>query len=235
MDDLLASLILFSRDSAVAVCISVVGLLVSLLGYLKIRTVGNAIQYDRDLMETLLELPEIQFHLLKASEFLSPSRRDVEDEPGIQEALRDGLNFARYSIDSFIWHYSGRRDRGNPYLLAADRSKRRGAVRQAIFWYERALETSETLEELGVELSTDEIRHCLVEIQKCHLMRFDLTNAKRISQRAQKLEAPCPTEEEIRTKGWILCIAASLELLWRRLRHPAWNRPRRFPVNPKKD
>jgi hypothetical protein len=232
MDELLASFHLFSRDTAVAVGISLVSLLISLLGYLRIRTVGNAIHQDRDLVERLLVLPEIQFHLDRASRFLSFPREKSDDEHKVREALKGGLELAYNSIDIVVKNYYGRWEIGNPFVLAAERFKTRGAVSQAIYWYERALQSSDAL---GVNLSDEELRQCVSGLQRCHLMRFDRERAKGVARRATKLDAVgCRTEEEVRRNGWLLCSVAALELLWRRLRHPAWNRPRKFPVNTKK-
>lgn len=232
MDEFLTSFHLFSRDTAVAVGISLVGLLISLLGYLRIRTVGNAIRHDRDLVETLLVLPEIQFHLDRASRFLSFSREKGDDEHEVREALKGGLELAYNSIDVVVKNYYGRWEIGNPFLLAAERFKTRGAVSQAIYWYERALQSSDAL---GADLSDEELRQCVSGLQKCHFMRFDPERAKGVARRAMKLEAMCcRTEEEVRRKGWLFCSVAAVELLWRRLRHPAWNRPRKLPVHIKK-
>lgn len=228
MGDFLASLVLFSRESVVAIVVSIFGLLFSLLGFLRIRTIRNAIHRDREVMEALLEFPEIQFHLEKAFHYLALSREQEANEKGAREALRDGLHRAYYLLDSFHRQYLGRRAVGNLYLCTARRYQRRGAISDAIFWYERAIRTSEAL---GIELSAEETRQCLVGLQKCHFMRFDRDQAESIARRATELETRgCRTVDEIRRKGWLFCGVAALELLWRRLRNPGWTRPRSFPV-----
>jgi len=221
-----------SRNSAVGVGVSVVGLLVSLLGYLRIRRVGNAIRHDRDLVETFLALPEIRFHLHRASHFLSATREEEQDELPVREALRDGLRLAHRSIDQFVMHLAGRWEVGNPYLLEADRCRKRGAVERAIYWYETALERSEVL---GVSLAEEEIQRCFTELQECHFMRFDRTRAKETARRAKKFQiAGCRSEDEIRRRGWLYCGIYCLVLSWRRLRHLDW-RKSRFPAELKKN
>lgn len=233
MADLFASFLSFSQNSVVAIGVSMLGLLVSLLGFLRIRTVGNAIHRDREVMEALLEFPEIQFHLEKAFHFLALSREEGCNERVAREALRDGLQRAYYLLGSFHRQYLGRRAIGNPYLFTAKRYQRRGAISDAVFWYERALQTSEAL---GINLSSEETRQCLAGLLKCHFMRFDLDQAEHVARRATELETPCrPTVDEVRRRGWLFCGVAALELLWRRLRYPGWNRPRSFPIIASKD
>jgi len=195
---------------------SIVALLLTFLGYLKIRSIRRSVRKHREALEMILSLHDVYFHLGQALEFLETSPGRGRTRANTEQAQRllsvcHGLHDSKRSLEMFFELIHGTRIAGPRALLrGASRYRRDGQIERAMIHYEKAIERAKH----HPEFPRGDLENCYVWLQRCLLAVWDLEGAMQVARDAEANSIDtCLKEKDIQRSYLILCAAASLRLI----------------------
>lgn len=191
---------------------SLVALVLTLLCYLRIRTVARTARFERDLIAQVLDLPDVRSQIKAALDQLQGA------DPGSAQEVMSALSRIQRSLELLWAHVFEALDFDSFYLCAARRLRAQGEIQLAASRYRQALSNDSA----ATALSDLERAECYRGLQWCHLVRRRWCDAIRVAKEAEQAGiTACRSEKEIRSRYLVLLFQALL--LWL----PHWTRRKR--------
>lgn len=190
---------------------SVLALLVSLLAIVRIARVRKFVDQDRQLMQSVVSLPEAYTTLQEVKAYVrGDSGGHLTLGTGARDDAIEKLAVAVSSIEAyyelaFRINIMG----GNAVACAGRHFKKNGQVGAAIFCYERAI----ALAEKNGCLDSHDLRECIEELQRCYLITWQPNQAVRLVRRQAGADIDLIPEKKIRREGAIICLRYCLGFL----------------------